>query len=90
MVWWTTDWINNYYMTTGGLSKWVDERCYEVNNCRDESLSSLDLLFARPSSYHVAGVVASYADGHQDFMDDEIDYLVFCRLMAPDDNDAGL
>ncbi len=47
-------------------------------------------VVARPSSYHVGGVVATYADGHQDYLDEEIDYDVFCRLMATHDQKLGL
>ena len=48
------------------------------------------IVVARPSSYHVGGVVATYADGHQDFMDEQIDYSVFRQLMATDDTKLGL
>jgi prepilin-type N-terminal cleavage/methylation domain-containing protein len=41
--------------------------------------------FARPSSYHVGGVVTTLADGHQEFKDEQIDYDVFRRLMASND-----
>ncbi|MCH8922148.1 MAG: DUF1559 domain-containing protein, partial [Planctomycetes bacterium] len=41
--------------------------------------------FARPSSRHAGGVNVMYCDGHGDFLFDEIDYDVFCRLMSPDD-----
>jgi hypothetical protein len=39
--------------------------------------------FARPSSYHLNGVVATYADGHAAFLNDDVEYLVFCLLMTP-------
>jgi prepilin-type N-terminal cleavage/methylation domain-containing protein len=48
------------------------------------------IVVARPSSYHVGGVVASYADGHQDYMDEDINYAVFRQLMASHDERAGL
>lgn len=41
-------------------------------------------LFARPSSLHPGGVVATFCDGHTKFLDDETDYLVYCLLMTPD------
>lgn len=41
--------------------------------------------FARPASHHDGGVNVMYCDGHGSFLDDEIDYAVFCRLMSPDD-----
>jgi hypothetical protein len=45
---------------------------------------------ARPSSNHPGGVVVTYADGHQDFLGDDVDYEVFQRQMAPEDQQAGL
>ena len=42
--------------------------------------------FARPSSLHTGGVNVIYCDGHGDFLYEEIDYSVFCRLMSPDDS----
>ncbi|MFH1918822.1 MAG: DUF1559 domain-containing protein [Planctomycetota bacterium] len=92
MLWWTPNLITNYYLAQGGNPIWVDDqhKCYEINNCRDEPLSGLDVIFARPSSNHVNGVVVTYADGHQDFLVDDIEYQVFRQQMAPDDNKAGL
>jgi prepilin-type processing-associated H-X9-DG protein len=45
-------------------------------------------LFARPSSNHPGGVVVSYCDGHQDFLADDIDEIVYQQLMSPDDAQA--
>jgi prepilin-type processing-associated H-X9-DG protein len=38
--------------------------------------------FARPSSFHPGGVNVTYCDGHGDFLDEQVDYLVFCRMMT--------
>lgn len=40
--------------------------------------------FGRPSSHHPGGVVATFCDGHVEFLSDEIDYLIYCLLMTPD------
>jgi hypothetical protein len=42
------------------------------------------LKFARPSSFHPGGVNVVYASGQTQFMDQEIDWLVFTRLLTPD------
>jgi hypothetical protein len=42
------------------------------------------IKFARPSSFHPGGVNVVYASGETQFMDQNIDWLVFARLMTPD------
>lgn len=39
--------------------------------------------FARPSSFHPGGVVMTFCDGHVRFVDESIDYPVYCHLMTP-------
>jgi prepilin-type processing-associated H-X9-DG protein len=39
--------------------------------------------FARPASHHSSGVNVVFADGHTLFLRDDIDYLVYQRLMTP-------
>ena len=39
---------------------------------------------ARPSSTHSGGVVVTFADGHTDFLNEEIDQEVYGRLLTPD------
>jgi len=38
---------------------------------------------ARPSSSHSGGVVVTFADGHTDFLNEEIDPMVYGRLLSP-------
>ena len=42
------------------------------------------LLFARPSSRHRGGVNVVYADGHTEFLSDQIDYVVYVYKMTAD------
>jgi len=85
MVWWNGALISSRYTAISGSSAaWVSKECYRINNCRDEGPSSLDILFARPSSRHTDGVVVTYADGHQDFILEDIEYGVFRQQMSPD------
>lgn len=39
--------------------------------------------FARPASPHSGGVNVVFCDGHSDFLREDIDYLVYQRLLAP-------
>ncbi len=48
------------------------------------------LRFARPSSFHPGGVVVTFADGHGEFLDENIDYVAYCQMMAPNDSEATL
>ena len=38
---------------------------------------------ARPSSYHPGGVNATFADGHTQWLREDIDYMVYVQLMTP-------
>lgn len=42
----------------------------------------------RPSSYHGNGVIAAFADGHQKYISQGIEYTVLQRLMTPNDSKA--
>ncbi len=44
---------------------------------------------ARPSSRHPGGVVATFCDGHGQFLREDIDYLVYQHLMTPHGQGAG-
>ena len=39
--------------------------------------------FARPASHHTGGVNVVFADGHTQYLREDIDYLVYQRLMTP-------
>lgn len=43
----------------------------------------------RPSSRHPGGVNATFCDGHQQFLHEEIDYLTYQHLMTPHSMGAG-
>ena len=86
MVWWDPNLIASRYTPMAGSNPaWVTLECYRINHCKDETVPTLDILFARPSSNHTGGVVATFADGHQDFIQDDVDYGVFRQMMTPDD-----
>jgi prepilin-type processing-associated H-X9-DG protein len=59
---------------------------YRINRRRGAGDGSMQ--YARPSSHHAGGVNAVMCDGRSQFVNQNIDYLVFCRLMTPDG--AGL
>lgn len=59
----------------------ADLRCWQINQCKDEPTP-----YARPSSNHVGGVMVSYCDGHQQFLNERIHYVTFQHLMTPDSN----
>ncbi len=52
--------------------------------------TSPSIALARPSSRHPGGVVATFADGHQVFLRQDMDYQVFRHIMTPDGKNAGL
>ena len=39
--------------------------------------------FARPSNYHAGGVNVIFADGHAEFLREDIRYEVYAQLMTP-------
>jgi prepilin-type N-terminal cleavage/methylation domain-containing protein len=59
-----------------------------LNDCLEYNPGPI--RFARPASFHPNGVVVTYADGHQGFLNDDIEHAVFRSQMAPDDVKAGL
>ncbi len=66
--------------------------CWPINKCREEPQNPMSpaIYLARPSSDHPGGVVMTYADGRQQFFNEEMDYGVFQKIMAPDDANAGI
>jgi prepilin-type N-terminal cleavage/methylation domain-containing protein/prepilin-type processing-associated H-X9-DG protein len=71
---------------------WLEkpERCSLINQCFDASNRPQDLQYARPSSRHPGGVIATFCDGHLQFLGDDIDYQVYQHLMTPDSQAAGV
>jgi prepilin-type N-terminal cleavage/methylation domain-containing protein len=55
---------------------------YKINQDLQSSLP-------RPSSRHPGGVIASFCDGRQQFLSQEIDYLTYEHLMTPNGEAAG-
>jgi len=64
--------------------------CSGINQCKDVGQRPQDIRYARPSSNHRGGVLATFCDGHIQFISHTIDYSVYQHLMAPCDKDAGL
>ena len=65
---------------------------YRINDSVNvtQNPSSPNVAFARPSSFHSGGVIASFCDGHQYFLREDISYSVYQHLMTPDSNLAGI
>jgi type II secretory pathway pseudopilin PulG len=47
-----------------------------------------DFNNGRPSSNHPGGFLVTMCDGHSQFMSEDIEYRVYCLLMAPDNGNA--
>ncbi|MEC7567017.1 MAG: DUF1559 domain-containing protein [Planctomycetota bacterium] len=45
---------------------------------------------ARPSSGHSGGAMVSFADGHTQFLSEQIDYAVYQSLMTPDNANSSM
>jgi hypothetical protein len=74
-----------------GMVWWRDPpECSRINECKDVGPRQQDIKYARPSSNHGSVFVVSFCDGHQQFLSEDIDYLTYQRLMAVDDEKAGL
>ncbi|MBN2022936.1 MAG: DUF1559 domain-containing protein [Pirellulales bacterium] len=59
-----------------------------INVDRDAGSLATDHEHARPSSYHPGGVVVAFCDGHTQFVNEQINYLVYQLLMTPDGANA--
>jgi len=58
----------------------------EVNQMLDELATAPDelrSLYARPSSYHAGGVNIVYAGGNTAFLNENVDYEVYCQMLTP-------
>ena len=67
-----------------------DAKAYQINTTKGDAKPASLLVgtganpfqLARPSSWHPGGVVASFADGHQKFISEDIPYATFVQLMT--------
>jgi prepilin-type processing-associated H-X9-DG protein len=66
------------------------ESCNYINGSKDVGKGLGDIRYARPSSYHGGGAVASFCDGHVSFLSESIDYRVYQHMMTPFSHGAGL
>ena len=55
-----------------------------LNQRAGEGQGSGKVLFARPSSSHRGGVNVVYADGHTEFLSDQVDYAIYTYKMTAD------
>jgi len=60
------------------------DQLLRLNQRAGEGQGSGRVLFARPSSSHRGGVNVVYADGHTEFLSDQIDYTVYTYKMTAD------
>jgi len=60
----------------------------KINGCF--GLNPPENSVTRPSSYHPGGVVASFLDGHQQFINDMIGFDVWRHIATPDGGRVGL
>jgi prepilin-type N-terminal cleavage/methylation domain-containing protein/prepilin-type processing-associated H-X9-DG protein len=47
-------------------------------------------VMARPSSGHIGGVNAVFADGHTQFLNEDIEYTIYQALMTPDTKNSNM
>jgi len=60
-----------------------------INEMRfDVASNPKSYTYARPSSPHSGGVNMTFADGHQRFIRDGVEYVVYAMLMTPDGQKA--
>jgi prepilin-type N-terminal cleavage/methylation domain-containing protein/prepilin-type processing-associated H-X9-DG protein len=50
----------------------------------------LNGVMARPSSGHIGGVNAVFADGHTQFLNEDIEYTIYQALMTPDTPNSSM
>lgn len=66
----------------------VKVNCFRINQCMDEADQNdvrLPPYLARPSSNHPGGINATFASGRQTFISADVDFPVYCSMMAPQD-----
>lgn len=76
-----------------GAQEFLTAALLRINDQAGLSDSAADLTaaqaYGRPSSYHPGGVNVAYADAHTSFLNQDIDYQVYCQLMTPAGEEAG-
>ena len=61
----------------------LSEATRDVEKKKKGSLGIDDIDYARPSSMHRSGFNVSFCGGNSRFISDEIDYIVYAKLMTP-------
>ena len=61
----------------------LSPRLYRINEQFGFASATVNPANARPSSFHPGGVIAVFCDGRVQFIQETIDYLVYCLLMTP-------
>jgi prepilin-type N-terminal cleavage/methylation domain-containing protein/prepilin-type processing-associated H-X9-DG protein len=60
-----------------------------INGPTSDTGEAIDMSQCRPSSKHPGGVNVTYADGRTVFVNENIDYFVYCLLMTPEGKKAN-
>jgi len=55
-----------------------------INGPTTEDGNALDNYQCRPSSKHPGGVNVAFADGRVDYVNENIDYMIYCLMMTPE------
>ncbi len=69
-------WKSDDTEPTGGLQLYAPPIEQEITTSSD------DALLSTPSSKHTGGFIATFCDGHVDYINNQISYSVFARLMS--------
>ena len=70
----------------------LSNNCAQINRGKEDprpDTRPLAYTYARPSSNHPGGVVVSYCDGRAGFLSENIQYLTYQHLVAPDSDHAA-
>ena len=82
------DWREAYV----GMVWWpsgAEVDCAHINQCLQDQNDPIHIKYARPSSFHAAGVNVTYADGHQAYINTvDVDYKVLRQQMIHNDAEA--
>ena len=84
MVWWAVQSIAAYTPAGQDAPPHI-----KINSRVDPASFPAPIWYARPSSNHAGGVVATFADGSARFISQDISYREFQQMMCPNDNAAS-